>query len=144
MKIETNEQSEIILKEVFSGIGLESPSGEKFSICMRDSGFEFNYGGKWYRAVEGILTSLDNEPIQETSNPSLAAYKQERIIELRGELGVRAINGLKLAKIETIGQLLKVTKRHLYGCRNLGHRSIQEIVEMLESRGLKLKQTSWM
>lgn len=139
MKIEVNEQSEIILKEVFSGIGLESPSGEEFSICMRDSGFEFNYGGKWYRAAEGILTSLDNEPIQETSNPSLAAYKQEKIIYLRDELSVRAINGLKLYGIETIGQLIELRYIDVTSMRNVGKKSAWEIEEMLEKRGLKLK-----
>jgi len=58
MKIETNEKSEIILKEVFSGIGLETPSGETLNICMRDGGFEFSYGNKWHRAVGGKIEVL--------------------------------------------------------------------------------------
>jgi hypothetical protein len=78
MKIEANEQSEIIFKEVFSGIGLESPSGEKFSICMRDSGFEFSYGGKWFRAVGGKIELLDNSPIPKiVGHPTDENYKQE-------------------------------------------------------------------
>jgi len=55
MKIETNEQGETILKEVFNGVGLESRDGEKFGICMRDTGFEFNYAGQWYEAKNGLL-----------------------------------------------------------------------------------------
>lgn len=58
MKIEVNENNEIILKEVFSGVGLVSESGESFGICMRDLGFEFNYGGYWYEAKEGRLSLL--------------------------------------------------------------------------------------
>ena len=58
MKITVNEQSEIILKEVYNGIGLESNSGEQFSICTRDSGFEFSYGNKRYKAKNGDIEIL--------------------------------------------------------------------------------------
>jgi len=57
MKITVNEESEIILKEVYVGLGLESDAGEKFSICMRDSGFEFMYNNKKYEAKKGKLTA---------------------------------------------------------------------------------------
>lgn len=53
MKVTTNENGEIQLEEVFSGIILKTPSGEIMGICMRDSGFEFNYQGKLYSAQEG-------------------------------------------------------------------------------------------
>jgi hypothetical protein len=55
MKIEVNQESEIVLKEVYNGITLVSNAGEQFSICMRDSGFEFSYGGKKYEAKENKL-----------------------------------------------------------------------------------------
>lgn len=58
MKLTVNEQSEIILKEVYNGIGLESNDGEQFGICMRDTGFEFSYGGKWYEAKNGKVEVL--------------------------------------------------------------------------------------
>ena len=61
MKIETNENGEIILKEVYLGVGLESDDKEFFGICMRDTGFEFNYGGQWYEAKQGeIKNSVEN------------------------------------------------------------------------------------
>jgi len=63
MKIEANNNGEIILKEVFSGVGLESPDKEFFGICMRDSGFEFNYGNQWYEAKEGVINKLQSKPI---------------------------------------------------------------------------------
>ena len=53
MKITVNDESTIVLKEVYNGIEFESDSGEKLSICMRDSGFEFSYGGNKYEAKEG-------------------------------------------------------------------------------------------
>lgn len=58
MKVEFDENGDVVLQEVFSGIALVSEAGEEFGICMRDSGFEFNYGGYWYEAKEGKLTLL--------------------------------------------------------------------------------------
>lgn len=62
MKIETNENGEIILKEVYLGVGLESDDKEFFGICMRDTGFEFNYNGQWYEAKQGEIKKLGGEP----------------------------------------------------------------------------------
>lgn len=53
MKISVTEYSGIQLEEVYNGITLKNDSGETISICMRDSGFEFNYQGDWYEAKEG-------------------------------------------------------------------------------------------
>lgn len=56
MKITVNDDSTIVLKEVYNGIEFESDSGEKLSICMRDSGFEFSYAGIKYEAKKGKVT----------------------------------------------------------------------------------------
>ena len=58
MKITVNENREIILKEVYSGVGLETRDGEFMGICMRDSGFEFNYNGTWYSAQNGKIKKM--------------------------------------------------------------------------------------
>ena len=49
---------DLILKEIYSGIGLESNDKESFGICMRDSGFEFTYEGINYSAQKGIIKKL--------------------------------------------------------------------------------------
>lgn len=63
MKLTTDE-SGIVLEEVYSGIGLKTRDGEFMGICMRDTGFEFNYQGTWYEAKNGIVRKLNvsNEP----------------------------------------------------------------------------------
>ena len=66
MKVITNEQGVIQLEEVFSGIILKTPDGEEMSICMRDSGFEFNYQGEWYFAKEGFV-----EPFRRSSRGNI-------------------------------------------------------------------------
>jgi len=58
MEITTNEKGETILKEVYSGVGLETIYGEFMRICMRDSGFEFNYQGKCYEAKKGKIRRM--------------------------------------------------------------------------------------
>ncbi len=55
MKLSVNESGTIQLEEVFNGITLKTSSGEILSICMRDTGFEFNYQGKWYFAKQGFV-----------------------------------------------------------------------------------------
>jgi hypothetical protein len=55
MKVTTNENGVIQLEEIFNSIVLKTKDGEQMSICMRDSGFEFNYQGEWYFAKEGFV-----------------------------------------------------------------------------------------
>ena len=58
MKIAVNENSDIVLTEVFSGVLFKSSDKEEFGICMRDTGFEFNYGGNWYEAKQGVIKKM--------------------------------------------------------------------------------------
>lgn len=58
MNISVGEGGVIEVTEVYSGIKLKSNDGEIFGICMRDSGFEFQYNGIWYEAKEGQIKKL--------------------------------------------------------------------------------------
>lgn len=60
MKVTVKEDFGIQLEEVFNSLTLKTESGETMLICMRDSGFEFNYQGKWYIAKEGYVEPLNN------------------------------------------------------------------------------------
>ena len=66
MKVTTNEHGIIILEDVVIGIDLKTKDGEIMTICMRDSGFEFNYQGEWYFAKEGFV-----EPFKRSSRGNL-------------------------------------------------------------------------
>ena len=69
MKIEVDENREIVLKEVYTGVGLESNDKEFFGICMRDSGFEFTYEGQSYSAQKGIIKKLgEDKPIVDNND----------------------------------------------------------------------------
>ena len=53
------------------------------------------------------------------------------------DLSVRALNCLKAAEIETIGDLVKLHRNELLKFRNFGKKSLTELDELLATHGLK-------
>lgn len=56
------------------------------------------------------------------------------------ELSVRARNCLRKMNIRTLGDLLRITEPELLSYKNFGETSLQEIKDMLSSKGLRLGQ----
>jgi len=52
MKIDVDEQGNIVLKEIYNSAILETAEGNKFAICMRDDTVEMTVVGsdRWYKA----------------------------------------------------------------------------------------------
>jgi DNA-directed RNA polymerase subunit alpha len=57
------------------------------------------------------------------------------------ELSVRSRNCLKKMNIKTLGDLTRVTEQQLLSSKNFGETSLQEIKEMMGSKGLRLGQS---
>jgi DNA-directed RNA polymerase subunit alpha len=57
------------------------------------------------------------------------------------ELSVRSRNCLKKMNIKTLGDLTRVTEQQLLSSKNFGETSLNEIKEMMTSRGLRLGQS---
>lgn len=55
------------------------------------------------------------------------------------EIGTRASNCLRRAKIETVGQLVQLTKLELLNLRSLGAGTADEIEEAVHKMGLSLR-----
>jgi DNA-directed RNA polymerase subunit alpha len=55
------------------------------------------------------------------------------------ELGVRSYNCLKRAGVQTVGDLIQKTESELNAIPNFGRKSIEEVKETLEARGLSLR-----
>jgi len=55
------------------------------------------------------------------------------------DLGVRSYNCLKREGIQTVGDLVNKTESELLNIPNFGRKSIEEVVEKLEERGLALR-----
>jgi DNA-directed RNA polymerase subunit alpha len=56
------------------------------------------------------------------------------------ELGVRSYNCLKRAGVQTVGDLVRKTRTELNAIPNFGSKSIEEVIETLQGRGLDLAQ----
>src|SRR5207248_7750875 len=56
------------------------------------------------------------------------------------ELGVRSYNCLKRAGIQTVGDLVSKSENELAAIPNFGRKSIDEVVETLQARGLDLRE----
>lgn len=52
------------------------------------------------------------------------------------DLSVRALNCLKAADVDTLGELVVYNKNDLLKFRNFGKKSLTEIEELLDNRGL--------
>lgn len=57
------------------------------------------------------------------------------------DLSVRAFNCLKRAGINTVEDLVQRTEEDMMKVRNLGRKSLEEVIHKLESMGLSLKKT---
>jgi len=55
------------------------------------------------------------------------------------ELGVRSYNCLKRAGVQTVGELLQKSESELNAIPNFGRKSIEEVIETLEARGMSLR-----
>jgi len=55
------------------------------------------------------------------------------------ELGVRSYNCLKRAGVQTVGDLIQKSESELNAIPNFGRKSIEEVKETLEARGLSLR-----
>lgn len=58
------------------------------------------------------------------------------------DLSVRSYNCLKRANINTVGELTQKTEEEMMKVRNLGRKSLKEVVQKLRSEGLDLKNSS--
>jgi DNA-directed RNA polymerase subunit alpha len=55
------------------------------------------------------------------------------------DLSERPRNCLKRAQVDTIGQLLEKTEDDLLAVTNFGQKSLDEVIEKLDDRGLSLR-----
>jgi DNA-directed RNA polymerase subunit alpha len=71
---------------------------------------------------------------------SAASNGLDEILIEELELGVRSYNCLKRAGVQTVGDLVRKTRSELNAIPNFGSKSIDEVVETLQARGLDLSQ----
>ena len=75
----------------------------------------------------------ESEEFDETSLHMRQLLKS-RLVDL--DLSVRALNCLKAADVETLGELVSFAKSDLLKFRNFGKKSLTELEDLIESKGL--------
>ncbi len=91
------------------------------------------------QTVVDQITEAEDVPEEKAIDEELAQKLNTPIAEL--ELSVRASNCLESAKVETVGQLAKMTEAELLKVRSFGKTSLREIKRKLADIGLSLGMT---
>ena len=69
---------------------------------------------------------------------------KEKVLEMTIEeldMSVRSFNCLKRAGIDTVEDLINKTEEDMIKVRNLGKKSLEEVIQKLQSLGLSLKKS---
>ena len=87
---------------------------------------------------EKITPVLDEKTVTEEFDESSLHIRQllkTKLVDL--DLSVRALNCLKAAEVETLGELVAFNKQDLLKFRNFGKKSLTELDELVRNRGLE-------
>lgn len=86
---------------------------------------------------ESIDIELESEAEEETFDEGAIMIRQLLKTKLADvELSVRALNCLRAAEVETLGDLVKYNRNELLKFRNFGKKSLAEVEKLLDSLGL--------
>jgi len=109
------------------------------SISPRDA---LASAGETLRSLVGLVAELSAEPkgleLGEVSPTTAASPDLELPIE-ELDLSERPRNCLKRARVDTIGQLVTKTEDDLLAITNFGSKSLEEVLQKLDERGLALR-----
>lgn len=87
---------------------------------------------------ERITLLNEKESVSENFDENTLHIRQllkTRLVDM--DLSVRALNCLKAAEVETIGDLVVLNKQDLLKFRNFGKKSLTELEELVRSKGLE-------
>jgi DNA-directed RNA polymerase subunit alpha len=109
------------------------------SITPRDA---LASAGDTLRNLVGLVAEMSNQPkgleLGEVSPITSASPDLELPIE-ELDLSERPRNCLKRARVDTIGQLVQKSEDDLLAITNFGSKSLEEVLQKLDERGLSLR-----
>ena len=114
-------------------------------------GTEYDYYGQMSQvpdAIRGWTKFIDNKFIIDEAKKAEIMIereetKKEKVLEMAIEeldMSVRSFNCLKRAGINTVDDLTNRTEDDMIKVRNLGKKSLEEVIAKLHSLGLELKK----
>jgi DNA-directed RNA polymerase subunit alpha len=83
--------------------------------------------------------TLETEEMAQTETYDEEALHMRQLLKSRLsdlDLSVRALNCLKAAEVETLGDLVSYNKNDLMKFRNFGKKSLSELEELVSNKGL--------
>ena len=86
---------------------------------------------------ERIVLEEETKKVNDTVDEEMLRMRQllnQKLLDM--DLSVRALNCLKAAEVETLGELVKYHRADLLKFRNFGKKSLTELDELLERNGL--------
>ena len=89
-----------------------------------------------------LFVDLSDEIGSKATVVEKSAETQDKVLEMTIEeldLSVRSFNCLKRAGINTVADLVNTTEEDMMKVRNLGRKSLEEVINKLESLGLALR-----
>ena len=63
MKITTNENGGVVIREIYSGVIMETKEGNQIAVCMRDDTFEINVCPKGKNIRNWWRVNMDTDEI---------------------------------------------------------------------------------
>ncbi|MFQ5903934.1 MAG: DNA-directed RNA polymerase subunit alpha [Candidatus Binatia bacterium] len=98
------------------------------------------YAAKILQDQLSIFINFDEEPLREAREETLSLPLNENLFRSVDELefSVRSQNCLQNADIKYIGELVQKTEQEMLKTKNFGHKSLNEIKEILRDMGLEL------
>ncbi len=109
------------------------------SITPRDA---LASAGATLRALVQLVEEMSDEPqgleLGEVGVPATASPDLDLLIEDL-DLSERPRNCLKRAQVHTVGELLQKSEDDLLAITNFGQKSLDEVIEKLDARGLSLR-----
>jgi len=110
------------------------------TISARDA---VSLGAKILTDHLALFTDLSEAVASKTTVVEHVGDTQNKMLELTIEeldLSVRSFNCLKRAGIDTVEDLINRTESDMIKVRNLGKKSLEEVIQKLHSLGLDLKK----
>ena len=109
------------------------------SITPRDA---LASAGDTLRKLVDLVAELSEQPrgleLGEVASPTSTSPDLDLAIE-ELDLSERPRNCLKRARVDTIGQLVQKTEDDLLAITNFGSKSLEEVIQKLDERGLSLR-----
>jgi len=94
-----------------------------------------------FEVIQNLNVEIEQRKyMMETEEKVVDSKLDKKIEDL--DLSVRSYNCLKRANINTVGELTQKTEEEMMKVRNLGRKSLKEVVQKLREIGLDLKNSS--